>query len=128
MELQTAVEVALDKLESREAIPRMTHPLSSAWDQPDRSEISVDATHALMSRATFEALKEYSASQPSGVYEGKMWRRHDGSFDREFIARGGKPTWMFCWFGPSEKGPEWCKTNMRIVLLSDGDLTVEESL
>jgi hypothetical protein len=122
MELQTAVEVALCKLESREPIPRMTHPLSTAWGQPDRSEIEVDGTHALMSRTAFCALKEYSASQPTGVYEGKMWRRHDGSFDREFIVRGGKPTWMLCWYGPSEKGPEFCKTNMRIILLSDGEL------
>lgn len=28
-----------------------------------------------------EALPEYSCTMPTGVIPGKMWRRHDGSFD-----------------------------------------------
>lgn len=115
--MKTAYECAIDKLEEKEPIPRMTHPLSSAWEQPDRSRITVDATHAMMSQKTFEELMEYSASQPTGAYEGKMWRREDGAFDYEFIARGGKPTWMLCWYGPSEKGPDWVKTNMREIII-----------
>jgi hypothetical protein len=102
-------------------IPSMTHPLSSAWRQPDPSRFLIDDTHVVMSWVDFNSLHEYSASQPSGVYEGKMWRRHNGSFDFEFIARGGKPEWMLCWFSESDK-PGYCKTNFRKILLIDGKL------
>jgi len=119
--MKTSYEIALDKLEALEPIPRITHPLGQHWDQPDRSEIILDGTHALMSLKTFEALKEYSASNPSVVYEGKMWRRHDGAFDFEFVARGGRPRWMLCWYGRSDK-PEHVSNNSRLIILSDGEL------
>lgn len=105
----------------RNIIPLMTHPLSTHWDQPKPSEILIDDTHALMSLSTFRALHEYSATAPSGVYEGKMWRRHDGVFDREFIAKGGKPIWLLCWYGESEK-PDYVSNNHRKILLIDGEL------
>ena len=47
-----------------------------------------------LTRAEFDALPEYSCSLPTGTAVGKRWKRHDGSFDRAFLARGGKPTWM----------------------------------
>jgi hypothetical protein len=56
-------------------IPPITHPLGRYWDQPPRSEILVDDSIALMSRATFGKLMRYDTSFPSGVYEGKMWAR-----------------------------------------------------
>lgn len=55
-------------------IPPMTHELGRNWKQPDRGEILVDDTHAVMTKATFDKLANYSFSAPSGVYEGKMWR------------------------------------------------------
>lgn len=91
------------------------------WRQPPLDRILMDGTHALMNMATFEALQEYSASKPTGVFEGKMWRRHDGVFDQEFIASGGKPVWMLCWYGPSDK-PDHVSNNHRKILLSDGEL------
>lgn len=105
----------------RNVIPPMTHPLGSHWKQPRTSEILLDDTHALMSRRTFDDLSEYSASNPSGVYEGKMWKREDGAFDREFLARGGKPEWLLCWYGESEK-PDHVSNNSRKIILLDGDL------
>lgn len=60
---------------ARHPIPPMMHELGRYWEQPDRSEIEVDGTHALMSPAAFYALSDYSSSNPSGVYEGKMWVR-----------------------------------------------------
>lgn len=98
-------------------IPEMTHPFGQHWDQPDRSEILLDDTHALMTVKTFKGLHEYSASQPSGVYEGKMWRRHDGAFDYEFIARGGKPVWQLCWFDSVPNNPDVCCTMRRRIIL-----------
>lgn len=41
-------------------------------------------------------LAEYSATYPTGATLGKRWRRHDGSHDREFTRRGGRPTWLIC--------------------------------
>lgn len=56
------------------SIPAMTHPLGKHWKQPEVDEITIDDTHALMSQRAFDKLLEYSASRPSGVYEGKMWK------------------------------------------------------
>jgi hypothetical protein len=105
----------------RNVIPPMTHPYGAYWDQPPTSEIILDDTHALMTRRTFEQLPEYSASKPTGVYEGKMWRRHDGAFDQEFRARGGKPIWLLCWYGIDEN-PDFVSNNSRKIILVDGDL------
>jgi hypothetical protein len=124
--LQTAVEVALARIEAREVIPLMTDPLGKYWDQPARSEIELDDTHALMTIGTFRKLKCYSGSRPTGCYPGKMWKRHDGACDWNYIAAGGKPVWLLCWYGLSEKGPDWCSNNSRIILLSNGVLPEKE--
>lgn len=91
-----------EKREALNSIPPMTHELSSCWRQPEPAAIRLDDQHAYMSNATFEDLKEYSASIPTGAYEGKMWKRHNGAFDREFLAKGGQPSWQLCWYGYSE--------------------------
>ena len=103
-------------------IPPITHELGRYWDQPSTAEILIDDTHALMTLATFDELAEYSASNPSGAYEGKMWKRNDGSFDRQFIANGGVPTWFLCWYGESQIGPGYVSNNHRKILLVDGEL------
>jgi hypothetical protein len=102
-------------------IPPITDPLGRSWEQPGRECIEVDEKFALMSRAVFDLLPEYSCSNPTGAYEGKMWKRHDGSFDREFLARGGKPTWLLCWYGVSDK-PGYVSNNFREIILADGEL------
>lgn len=105
----------------KNVIPPITDPLGRHWDQPPTSDILLDDTHALMTTRTFEDLLEYSATNPTGAYEGKMWRRHDGAFDREFRARGGKPVWLLCWYGESDK-PDHVSNNSRAIILLDGDL------
>lgn len=61
------------------------------------------------SLAQIMALPEYSCTVPTGVRIGKKWRRHDGSFDRDFMARGGKPVWLI---GSYEEAPsEWRTTH-----------------
>lgn len=92
----------------------MTDPLGRHWNQPAPDLIEIDDTHALMTKATFEQLPEYSATIPSGVYPGKMWRRHDGAFD---IKRERPPVWMLCWFGEVRDGA--CEIYFREVLLAD---------
>jgi hypothetical protein len=104
---------------SKNIIPSITDPLGSSWEQPAISQILIDDTHALMNTSTFKSLKEYSASNPSGVYEGKMWKRHDGAHDFDFLKRGGKPKWLLCWYGYSLIGPGYVSNNFRIILLAD---------
>jgi len=97
-------------------IPPITDPLGSSWDQPSTDFIVIDDTHALMSKHTFEELAEYSCTNPSGVYHGKMWRRHDGSHDQAFLARGGIPEWYLCWYG-FDPDPKFVSNNYRKIIL-----------
>lgn len=82
-------------------IPEMTDPLGKCWDQPKVSEILIDDHHAMMSQEVFDELKEYSCSQPSGAYEGKMWKVHQEA-----------DVWFLRWYGiGKEEG--YCSTNSR---------------
>jgi hypothetical protein len=51
-----------------------------------------------------------------------MWKRHNGAHDFDFLRRGGKPEWLLCWYGVSNKGPDFVSNNYRIILLADGAL------
>jgi hypothetical protein len=88
-------------------IPAMTHPYSSGWRQPKTENILIDDTHAIMSEKDFDQLKDYSMSIPTGVYDGKMWKR--------LAARG----WLLCWYGPSEKENQ-CSINNRFIIIEEG--------
>lgn len=74
------------------AIPPITSEMGCHWRQPDRSTIQVTDKLAIMPNATFTALSEYSSTIPSGVYDGKMWRRFQ------------EQKWHLCWFAPSTRG------------------------
>jgi hypothetical protein len=102
-----------------QSIPSMAQDKFNAWGQPNSSEFLIDDRYAVMCTLDFNNLKEYSASQPTGVYDGKMWKRHDGAFDRSCPPEERR--WLLCWYGPSED-PEKCSVNMREIRLSDGDL------
>jgi hypothetical protein len=73
-------------------IPRVTDPRGQWWEQPDRSEIEVDETHALMSRETFSKLSEDDHSI-SATFAGKMWKSWYKA-DR----------WWLYWFGETSPG------------------------
>jgi hypothetical protein len=87
-------------------IPPMTDSFGVHWRQPSREQIVIDGLHALMDKATFDLLAEYSTSRPSGVYDGKMWRRHDDELG-----------WLLVWYGPSPD-PKKCSINNRVILLA----------
>lgn len=106
-------------------IPVMWHRYGEVWRQPKREDIKLNGAFACMSEGTFRQLREYSASNPTGVYEGKMWKRHDGAFDQEFLAGGGKPVWLLCWYTYGEK-PDTCQTSMRKIRLMDADGRLSE--
>ena len=68
----------------------MNHPLGRHWSQPNVQDIDIDETHALMDEKSFKELKDYSGASPSGIYEGKMWKRKcDG-------------LWYLAWYGFAE--------------------------
>lgn len=85
------------------------------WHAPDRSRITIDETHALMDAYTFNELPEYSATKPTGVYDGKMWRRHNGLFDVNCPAKDRR--WMLMWYGPCGD-PNKCSVNSRLILIA----------
>lgn len=85
-------------------LPPMTHPLSAVWDQPNSDQMAVYDDIAIMDLSTLVCLHEYSASIPTGVYEGKMWRCAVGN------------DWQLCWYGPS-KDPDKCSINRRPIRL-----------
>lgn len=99
-------------------IPPMTHPYGKHWDQPDLSEIVIGVRHAAMTKKTFEKLRDYSHSRPTGVYEGKMWRSKcnieiGGS---EFYHGKVEERHYLHWWDISED-PDKCSHHIRIILI-----------
>lgn len=84
---------------SKNIIPPITDPLGKSWRQPHPKYIVLDENYAAMSKQTFLGLPEYSDTNPTGVYAGKMWRAHrtwrvrekDGTF--KTVER-----WELCWY------------------------------
>jgi hypothetical protein len=105
---------------SNHPIPPITDPMGANWVQPDRNRIRIDERYARMNQATFDRLPEYSATRPTGVYPGKMWKRHDGAFDHRFLEEGGTPVWLLCWYGESDK-PGCCSNHYREIVLEAND-------
>ena len=68
-------------------IPDIVHPLGKYWEQPNKDNILIDDTHALMNEHSLDELYEYSMSIPTGVYVGKMWKSKVSD------------KWILRWFG-----------------------------
>ncbi len=88
----------------------MTHELSRAWGQPELIEILIDDDFATMNKNSFDKLGDYSRSQPSAVYEGKMWKSSDD-----------KITWHLHWWGFSDD-PDKCSGNVREIKIIEGEV------
>ncbi len=131
LRLMNALKSSLEAAEARiqasiecHPIPPITDPMGRHWSQPDRQSILIDATHAVMSRQTFESLAEYSCSTPTGVYVGKMWRQHR-PYERQGICNTDrhpnlKPCdhWWLAWFG-HHADPKFVSNNYRKILILD---------
>jgi hypothetical protein len=120
--IKSALEVATARADKLEIIPPITDPMGKHWKQPERRRIEIDDRYALMTRADFDLLPEYSATFPTGVYPGKMWKRHDGAHDPRCPVKDRR--WLLVWYGESRIGPGYCSNNWRELLLSDGELPV----
>lgn len=100
-------------------IPEMTHPLREQWAQPGRDKIRFLHGNAVVSVETFKALKEYSATFPSGVYAGKMWRR-------EYL-KGSETRHLLLWYSDTKDKPGYCDIN-KVDLIIDGLNVVVDNL
>lgn len=101
-------------------IPEITHELGKHWEQPHRDMMMINDTEVYMRLGTFESLKDYSRSQPSGVYEGKMWK------SQVYIDNDTVLTWILRWFGTSED-PNMCSNHWRRIILVYDKQTIHKS-
>lgn len=115
--LLTSREIVLARVPGH-AIPPITDPLGKYWDQPNRFDILIDDMHAVMSRETYNALRNYAHSQPTGVYPGKMWKWHCPGAD--WCRCGpGRPAYLH-WFGAEfeRDGEKFVSNNVREILIA----------
>jgi hypothetical protein len=92
---------------NKNIIPKMVHPDSVGWKQPNPDNFKIDDSFATMSRKDFDELKDYTYSNPSGVYVGKVWKA--------FLA--GR-TWSLRWYGHHEDLNS-CSINCRTIVVVD---------
>jgi len=107
--------------EEKPQIPEMIDPQGRCWDQPDLKNIRFVFVHeiikwfpfkkkyilkAVMNQVAFNKLKTYSWTQPTGCYIGKMWK-----------CRMANGEFFLCWFDFSSKGPAWCSTKSKPILI-----------
>lgn len=104
-------------------VPAMTDPLGKHFRQPRREAILIGQDTAFMSRATFDKLSEYSTTNPSGVYPGKMWKAerfksvdgtHEGRPVRRMVPSG---VWELRWYGIVPGNDKVCSNNRRVIVL-----------
>lgn len=112
-------------------IPEIEGNLGRSWNQPKRNHISIeikdtsneigtslsvppkyDLIHAYMSQAHMQQLSNYSRSQPTGVYPGKMWRG-------QYTDLAGLERWYLCWYDEVKGRPDMCCTKSVPILLTD---------
>lgn len=92
-------------------IPLMDDPLSVYWDQPSHNQLFFTEEAVIVPRHAFNALKEYSSSNPSGAYHGKMWKCY---FDGQ---------WELCWFGIHPTDPKLVTINRMPLIVDDVGIT-----
>lgn len=74
---------------NKNTIPPMTNSLGKHWVQPDPSGFVLDDDYVLMSKLDFDLLPDYTNSEPTGKYNGKMWKG-------QFKTTKGKK-WFLAW-------------------------------
>jgi hypothetical protein len=93
-------------------IPLMTDPLGRHWDQPrDIREAPMDDKHVLLTARQIAGLCDYSRSYPSGIYDGKCWKRYGEDQDQGHF-------WYLCWYQPHAE-PGKIGIDFRIILNVD---------
>lgn len=93
----------------KNTIPKMIHKWGKYWQQPNSKDIVIDDDYALMSRNDFDKLLEYSASFPTGVYPGKMFKRMPSN-----------GLYLLVWFSEGEDR-NYCNNNYREILIEEDE-------
>jgi hypothetical protein len=100
-------------------IPPITDPMGKYWGQPSLDRITLNETHAFMDAEAFDELRDYSCSQPTGVYPGKMWK-HSNAYYRK-TEKGEPLRWWLRWYGEARE-PEMigkmCSNHAREIIVS----------
>lgn len=92
-------------------IPMITNELGLYWEQPDPAQWLFDDTHVVIPERDLRKLHSYDTSMPSGVYDGKMWQRHEDGFS--------PPRHLLVWYGPHAE-PGMCGIYFREILVVGG--------
>lgn len=87
-------------------IPEMTNPLGEYWEQPSARNMKFYSHEVAVDLRDFEQLAEYSATVPTGVYAGKMWKR-----------RTSANQWFLCWYDYSSKPGQLIKRELPLRLM-----------
>lgn len=88
-------------------IPPITDPLGKYWSQPKTENIKFAFKCAWVSKQDYALLAEYSATNPTGAYQGKMWKR---------IVRGQA---YLCWFVDDPTDPKYLLTKILKLMTND---------
>lgn len=88
-------------------IPELDSPFS--WTQPDRQDILVGDTTAIMTQRDYELLYDYSRSRPSGAYPGKMWKSIDSATGKSYLH----------WYGLVPGNPNLVSNNCREIVIGE---------
>lgn len=110
------IELACDKPRGRLAVhvvPPIPSEWGSSWIQPKLTQILIGDKQAFMSRASFQKLREYSTTTPSGVYPGKMWRCNLYDDARATWT----DVWQLRWFGVVPGNPKVCSNHTRVIVI-----------
>lgn len=97
-------------------VPPMTDPLGLHWAQPHPTHFLFDDTHVVMKRRHFDQLRNYSASYPTGVYEGKMWKAEVAYMDRQCLPAS---KWFLCWYNDLRQSDRTAAIQTREILVVD---------
>lgn len=59
-------------------VPPITCELGRHWEQPNPQNFVWDNDCVAMTKQDYEQLHTYDCTNPTGIYEGKMWKCHRG--------------------------------------------------
>lgn len=86
----------------------------------EKLEFPTVAGCAILSRAWFDALPEYSTSVPTGVFNNKLWKAQKGVPDKYLFLKFAKDSpWILREYTAHPTNPELCKIVSRPILVED---------
>ncbi len=76
-------------------IPEMTDPMGRHWVQPNRKDLFFCNIRVHLTIKDFNLLRDYSWSNPTGTYAGKMWKAfYKGAWQLEWWIDDKQPGYV----------------------------------